>query len=178
MRSYRVVFLAMMLMAALACGGQEATDRRRSETMEVTLRMEHRQYENGTAPMAYVYTDNLTKDAVYISLRGIRVHLTGPSGEPPRTEWYQRLLVDPGHAALETTLSAPPQLVAAGGTFRWGFPLNAYYGTLPPAKYTLSIELTDASGKWLETNTEEFVVVDAPRVDLKQGEISPHALGG
>ncbi|MFC5864285.1 hypothetical protein ACFPT7_18410 [Acidicapsa dinghuensis] len=138
----------------------------RSKWTKVTLRMQQKQVAAGTGPVALLYTDNVSDHLLSMGLGAYRIHLEGENGEPPRTEWYHRLLGDPGYAPLMTTLNVSSGvLVAPENTYCWSFLLGAFYEALPPGKYSLYLEVEDpATGSaraWLRTNSEEFTVAQA-----------------
>ena len=151
---------AVMLVAVLACGAQTAPEQRRSKWTEVTLRM---QVPIGTEPVALLYTDNVSEQLLQMKLRGFRIHLTGEHGEPPKTEWYHRVLGDSGYSPLVDANASAAEMVMPGNYCRWEFRLNGFYLALLPGKYSLYFELEDpalgSAGEWLTTNTEEFEVV-------------------
>ena len=113
-------------------GMHDTPQHRRSETMEVTLRMKQKQVAAGSEPVALLYTDNVSDNVLMIAINSYRIHLEGEKGEPPKTEWYHGVLGDPGYALLTMTVNASTGImVAPENSYRWDFRLNSFCKALP-----------------------------------------------
>jgi hypothetical protein len=167
MRSCRVgLVMMMMLVAAVACSAQTAAETNKAALMGVTLRMQKKEFSSVKDAEALLYADNLSDHVLMMRFDTFRIHLEGEKGEPERTERYHSLLGDPGYPPLMVTLNvSTAEMVLPGQYYTQSFPLRSYFVSLPPGHYSMYMEVPDADGVWLRTNTEEFTVVG----DSKEG---------
>ena len=162
---------AIMLIAANCTSlfAQTAQPASKSRTVALTIELEKAVFVIGEKPWAILTMKNTSRQEFCLSTSPdlFRVHVEGPSGEAPQTEWHRHLNGDfrPGDAPSPPEAEATCRPIQPKESDFEGFNLLMYYNLSAPGKYSVYLEALDpsgpqdASGLWLRTNTVLFEIL-------------------
>jgi hypothetical protein len=165
-----MLFLGTMVTIA-ACPipleAQSAPAANQPASVSIHISLQKSSYAIGEKPKVVMSIRNISSSQICLPVDTsfMRIHLTSKDGEPPKTEFYRRLLKDfrPGNGpVLMTGPSCRP--IASGSSDLQKVDLAAFYNLRVPGNYSVYLEIydpagsRDRSGRWLRTNTAKFEI--------------------
>jgi hypothetical protein len=116
---------------------------------------------SGTAPVVTLKTQNISKSALDVKYSfECLPHVEGKNGELGKTYWHRRLRNESGVEPLDIGPGGNIDKPIKPGESKFStFNLRNYYVFTEPGEFTVYVEVKDAYGKTVRTNTVDFTIL-------------------